>query len=70
LYTIGLTKDVSFRRQQLKNLKRLLQEREVDLIKAVVDDLHKHEVEIFSGEIGPVMGEIEYMLNVSPLTSF
>lgn len=60
----GLTKDLSFRRQQLSNLNKLLQEREKELVQAVKNDLHKHEVEILTGEIGPVAGEIEFMLKV------
>lgn len=46
-------------------MKRLLQEREQDIIRAVSGDLHKHELEIISGEIAPVLGEIEFMLHVS-----
>lgn len=60
----GLTKDITFRRQQLHNIKKLLKEKEVELVQAVANDLHKHELEIITGEIGPVMGEIEYMLKV------
>jgi hypothetical protein len=50
-------------------LKRLLQEKEKEIIQAVGSDLHKHEIEIVSAEIAPVLGEIEFMLNVNTLAS-
>jgi hypothetical protein len=43
----------------------LLNENQQDIIDVIEKDLHKHKIEIISGEIAPVVGEIEYMLAVS-----
>lgn len=42
-------------------------EKQDEIISAVERDLHKHKLEIISGEISPVVGEIDYMLAVSTL---
>jgi aldehyde dehydrogenase (NAD+)/aldehyde dehydrogenase (NAD(P)+) len=65
LIIIGLTKNKDYRRQQLKNFLKLMSENQDEIVKTVEKDLHKHKIEIISGEIAPVIGEIEYMLSVS-----
>lgn len=42
-----------------------MRENQDEIVKIVEKDLHKHKIEIISGEIAPVIGEIEYMLSVS-----
>ncbi|KAG1091363.1 hypothetical protein G6F42_019449 [Rhizopus arrhizus] len=64
-FQTGVTKDKEYRRQQLKNFLRLFNENQQAIIDVVEKDLHKHKIEIISGEIAPVVGEIEYMLAVS-----
>ncbi|CAO3645920.1 unnamed protein product [Mucor fragilis] len=61
-FQTGLTKDKEYRRQQLKSFLKLLNENQQDIIDVIEKDLHKHKIEIISGEIAPVVGEIEYML--------
>lgn len=68
-YHKGLTKDKEYRRQQLKSFLKLFNENQQDIINVVEKDLHKHKIEIISGEIAPVVGEIEYMLAVSIVNS-
>lgn len=40
-YRTGRTKDVEFRREQLRNLLRLMDENEEEILEAVHKDLHK-----------------------------
>lgn len=65
IIVVGLTKNKDYRRQQLKNFLKLMRENQDEIVKIVEKDLHKHKIEIISGEIAPVIGEIEYMLSVS-----
>jgi hypothetical protein len=61
---IELTKDKEFRRTQLENFRRFFKEQEKELCDVVYKDLRKHPLETITGEIGPVCGDIEYMLKV------
>lgn len=62
--TIGITKDKEYRKQQLKQLKLFLQTHENELYDTVYKDLHKHPLETMSGEIAPILGDIDFMLKV------
>ncbi|KAI9467982.1 MAG: Aldehyde/histidinol dehydrogenase [Benjaminiella poitrasii] len=61
-FNTGLTKDVNFRKQQLKNLIRFFEENKKLICNALWDDLHKHELECDIGEISIVVDECKYMI--------
>lgn len=61
---IGITKDKEYRKQQLKQLKLFLQTHERELYDTVYKDLHKHPLETMSGEIAPILSDIDFMLKV------
>lgn len=58
----GATKDISFRKIQLKKLKKIIQENESEIIDALNRDLNKSTFEAYETEIGTVLGEIRFML--------
>ncbi len=58
----GKTKDVSFRKEKLKILKKVIEENEVNIIDALKEDLGKHPVESYVTEIGLVLKEISLFL--------
>lgn len=58
----GKTKPLSFRRQQLKNLLKLLTQHEKAFADALYADLHKPHFEAYSAEIGFVKAEIRHTL--------
>lgn len=60
----GLTKDLSYRKQQLQNMCRFIEENIEELQKVVYDDLHKHKLEAAIGEILAVSDECKYMIKV------
>lgn len=60
-FNSGKTKDVTFRIEQLKNLKQAIIEHEQSIVEALKADLHKPEVEIYLTEIG-VIKEIDYAI--------
>ncbi|KAF7726630.1 aldehyde dehydrogenase 3, member A2 [Apophysomyces ossiformis] len=68
-FMTGLTKDLTFRREQLENLQRLLLENKEELMDAVWKDLHKHKLEADTGEIAPIVDEILYMLKPSEVSA-
>lgn len=59
----GRTKDVEFRREQLRNLLKLLEENEDEVVQAVGKDLHKPKAEAVLAEILMVKNDIAYALN-------
>ncbi|KAG0173659.1 Aldehyde dehydrogenase [Apophysomyces sp. BC1034] len=61
-FRTGLTKDLTFRKQQLQNLHRMLIENKQELTDAVWKDLHKHKLEADTGEIAPIVDECLYMI--------
>lgn len=61
-FDAGITRGVSWRRRQLEALKRLLVEREPDLLAAVAEDLGKCRTEGWLSEIATVTAEIDYLL--------
>ncbi|CAO3683402.1 hypothetical protein G6F70_006718 [Rhizopus microsporus] len=61
-FNSGITKDKEYRKQQLKQLKLFLQTHERELYDTVYKDLHKHPLETMSGEIAPILSDIDFML--------
>ncbi|MBD2561010.1 MULTISPECIES: aldehyde dehydrogenase [Nostoc] len=60
-FQTGKTKDVTFRIEQLRNLKQAIIEHEQSIVEALQADLHKPEVETYLTEIG-VIKEIDYAI--------
>lgn len=58
----GETKDIEFRKKQLKKLKRTIKKYEQQGLEALKLDLHKSEFEAYSTEIGIVYDSINYFL--------
>ncbi|WP_233522354.1 aldehyde dehydrogenase [Chitinophaga silvatica] len=58
----GATLPYSFRRQQLKLLKKGIKKFEERILSALQADLRKHPVEAYSSEVGFLYEEINYML--------
>lgn len=56
--------------QQLEALKRMVQEREKDILAAIAADLSKSELNAYSHEVITILGEIDFMLaNLPELAS-
>jgi len=58
-FNSGITKELSFRKKQLANLKKAILKYEDEILDALKQDLHKHPYEAFSTEIGMVMKDID-----------
>ena len=56
------TRSYKFRREQLKKLKKSLQDREKEIYTALYDDLKKSREEAYISELGMVMSEISHLL--------
>lgn len=56
------TKDVNFRIEQLKKLKKTIEARENDIAKALEKDLGKSSLEAYMAEIGMVLEELSYTI--------
>lgn len=56
------TKDVNFRIEQLKKLKKVIQNKEKDISLALKKDLGKASTEAYMAEIGMVLEELSYMI--------
>lgn len=70
VFATGRTKDLDWRRQQLKGLIRLLEDNEQELAEALSDDLGKPAMTAFLGEISPPLSEARHALkNLSRWTS-
>lgn len=61
-FATGKTKDVEFRRKQLKNLMRMLQENEDKLAEALKSDVGKHKQEGVAYDVEFTINEIRGML--------
>ncbi|ORZ08666.1 Aldehyde/histidinol dehydrogenase [Absidia repens] len=61
-FNSGLTKDVDFRKQQLRQLLLFMNEKRDDLMEALFSDLHKHRMESNIGEISSIIDECQYMI--------
>ncbi len=62
-YNSGATKMLSFRKQQLLNLKAILLKYEKEIYSALYEDLKKSPEECWVTEIGIVLSEINHVLN-------
>lgn len=58
----GRSRPLRFRLQQLEALRRMVQEREADILAAIAADLCKSELNAYSQEVITVLGEIDFML--------
>ncbi|SHM91215.1 aldehyde dehydrogenase [Gracilibacillus kekensis] len=61
-FATGATKDISFRKQALTNVRKAIQKNEKKIIDALHHDLNKSEAEAFSTEIGILYSEIDFIL--------
>jgi len=61
-FATGQTKDLSFRIEQLKKLKRAIIQNEQAIFDALRQDLNKHHFEAYGGDIAIVVNEIDYAL--------
>lgn len=57
------TKDIAFRKQQLRKLKQLIEEYEPKIIEALDKDLKKPAYESLMLEIGPMYADIQFILS-------
>uniref|UniRef100_A0A8C3WST6 Aldehyde dehydrogenase n=1 Tax=Catagonus wagneri TaxID=51154 RepID=A0A8C3WST6_9CETA len=62
----GRTRPLQFRVQQLEALRRMIREREKDLVGALAADLHKNEWNAYHEEIVYVLEEIDYAIKKLP----
>lgn len=62
-YYTGVTRQASFRKEQLANLKQAIVEHEQEVLEALYKDLRKSEYEAYATEIGFVLNSIGYMTN-------
>ncbi|KAM7067014.1 aldehyde dehydrogenase family 3 member A2 isoform 2-T3 [Molossus nigricans] len=62
----GRSRPLRFRLQQLEALRRMVQEREKDILAALSSDLCKSELNAYSQEVITVLGEIDLMLEKLP----
>ncbi|XP_025020915.1 fatty aldehyde dehydrogenase isoform X1 [Python bivittatus] len=65
-FNTGKTRPLAFRIQQLKALKKMVQEKEKEFTAALKADLNKSQYNSFSYELMIVLGEIELMLEKLP----
>ncbi|KAE9616577.1 putative aldehyde dehydrogenase (NAD(+)) [Lupinus albus] len=61
-YETEITKKCSWRESQLKGLRCFLIEKEEQILKALMQDLGKHQVEAFRDEVGTVMKSLNFAL--------
>ena len=61
-FKTGKTKSLSFRKEQLKNLKAGLKKYESKFVKALYGDLHKPEMEAYATELDVSVEEINYVI--------
>lgn len=62
-YYTGKTRDIQFRKNQLKYLKQTIKKYEKDILQALNLDLGKSEFEAYSNEVGFVLDSIQHMLD-------
>lgn len=62
-YYTGQTKEISFRKKQLKKLKQTIKKYEKEILMALNLDLGKSEFEAYSNEVGFVLESIQHMLD-------
>ncbi|XP_041521058.1 aldehyde dehydrogenase family 3 member A2 isoform X1 [Microtus oregoni] len=62
----GRSRPLRFRQQQLEALRRMVQEREEDILAAIAADLSKSKLNAYSHEVITILGEIDFMLTNLP----
>uniref|UniRef100_A0A8I3P9Z4 Aldehyde dehydrogenase family 3 member A2 n=1 Tax=Canis lupus familiaris TaxID=9615 RepID=A0A8I3P9Z4_CANLF len=65
-FASGRSRPVRFRLQQLEALRRMVQEREKDILEAIAGDLCKSELNAYSQEVITVLGELDLVLENLP----
>ncbi|XP_065866903.1 aldehyde dehydrogenase family 3 member F1-like [Euphorbia lathyris] len=58
----GVTRDFAWRRSQLQGLLKFVQDKQVEICKALREDLGKHHVEAFRDEVGTLIKTLNYAL--------
>lgn len=58
-FATNKTKEVAFRKKQLKKLKQIIEENEDAIVEVLHKDLHKHEFESYATEIGFVLVDLD-----------
>ena len=61
-YQTNITKDIKYRKQTLRKIKKWIQEHETEIIGALKADLNKDAVESYMCEIGLTLSELNYQL--------
>lgn len=59
-FNSGATRNIAWRLKQLQQLKKMTSENQAPIRDALKKDLNKCELEAYTGEIGYVLGEIDY----------
>lgn len=59
-FNTGATRNIAWRLKQLQQLKKMTSENQAQIRDALKKDLNKCELEAYTGEIGYVLGEIDY----------
>ncbi|KAK1331722.1 hypothetical protein QTO34_009696 [Cnephaeus nilssonii] len=62
----GRSRPLRFRLQQLEALRRMVQERERDILAAIASDLSKSELNAYSQEVITILGEVDLVLEQLP----
>ncbi len=62
-FASGATKSLKFRKEQLEKLKELVENNEDAIIEALHKDLHKHEFEAYTTEVGFVITDLDKALS-------
>uniref|UniRef100_A0A4X1T085 Aldehyde dehydrogenase n=1 Tax=Sus scrofa TaxID=9823 RepID=A0A4X1T085_PIG len=65
-FQTGRSRPLAFRLQQLQALRRMVQEREEDLLAAIAADLSKSKLNAYSQEVLTILGEIDLALEKLP----
>lgn len=65
-FRTGRSKPLRFRLQQLEALRRMVQEREKDILAAIASDLCKSELNAYSHEVITILGEVDLVLEKLP----
>ncbi|KAL0095335.1 Aldehyde/histidinol dehydrogenase [Phycomyces blakesleeanus] len=61
-FNTGITKNITFRKQQLKNLIRFAEENSEAIEAALWKDLRKHKMECGVGEISPIVDDCHFLI--------
>lgn len=62
-FSIGHTKDLAFRRLQLKKLRQVILHYEADILRALKQDLNKAPFEAYETEVGIVLQELNHAIS-------